>query len=274
MMVINGLGFTSRPQYLQAQFFSSKPISKLIGRSIDCENITDDRLGRALDGLYALGCEQVFYEGASRAITRYNVDTRFRHLDTTSISVHGEYEEGIGLIEFGYSKDRRPDLKQFMISLMSSSDGDVPLLAKTIGGNSSDAIHFKETLTALQKGLKGSEQPAYYVADSALYAKDSLQALDHTFWITRVPGRINAVKEVYRECDRQRMKDAKDGYRYTELGSCYGGVSQRWLVVHSDKALKRDLKALERRIVKEGEKAKKETKKLWGEEFSCEERNS
>ena len=27
LMVINGLGFTSRPQYLEAQFFSSKPIS-------------------------------------------------------------------------------------------------------------------------------------------------------------------------------------------------------------------------------------------------------
>ncbi len=44
----------------EAQFFSSKPISRLIGRSIDAEHITDDRLSRGLDKLYDLGCEQIF----------------------------------------------------------------------------------------------------------------------------------------------------------------------------------------------------------------------
>jgi len=37
LMVINGLGFTSRPQYLEAQFFSSKPVSRLIGRILNAE---------------------------------------------------------------------------------------------------------------------------------------------------------------------------------------------------------------------------------------------
>ena len=271
LMVINGLGFTSRPQYLEAQFFSSKPISRLIGRSIDAEHITDDRLGRGLDKLYELGCEQVFAEVTSRAVTRYNVNTSFRHLDTTSISVHGEYEDGMGLIEFGYSKDGRSDLKQFMISLMSSSDGDVPLLAKTIGGNSSDKKHFKEALSALQKEVKGSHQPSYYVADSALYTKESLTALDNTLWITRVPGQIKAVKEAYSACNKEMMRDGGNGYWYTELGCNYGGIAQRWLVVHSDKALNRDLKTLERRIIKEEEKAKKDWKKLRAAEFSCRE---
>ena len=60
---------------------------------------------------------------ASKAAIHFNVDTTFRHLDSTSMNVQGEYEsEGIGLVKFGYSKDRRSDLKQFMMSLMSSQE--------------------------------------------------------------------------------------------------------------------------------------------------------
>ena len=33
LMVINGLGFTSRPLYLEAQFYASKPIERFLGRS-------------------------------------------------------------------------------------------------------------------------------------------------------------------------------------------------------------------------------------------------
>ncbi|MGR3973477.1 MAG: hypothetical protein QRY72_02750 [Candidatus Rhabdochlamydia sp.] len=42
-----------------------------------------------------------------------------------SMQVHGEYEDGMDLVTFGQSKDHRPDLKQFMIYLMTSRDGDV-----------------------------------------------------------------------------------------------------------------------------------------------------
>lgn len=270
LMVINGLGFTSRPQYLEAQFFSSKPVSRLIGRSLDAEEITDDRLARALDKLYHGGCEGIFSAITSRAVTRFNVDDRFRHLDTTSMHVHGDYEEGLGLIAFGYSKDGRPDLKQFMISLMSSSDGDVPLLAKTISGNSSDKKHFREVLQGLQKELKASDQSAYYVADSALYSKQTLEELsEQTLWITRVPSQIKAVQQAYYCSDYETMEDMDDGYRCIELGTKYGGVRQRWLLVHSEKAYARELKTLDRRIAKELNTASKALKKLKAREFSC-----
>jgi hypothetical protein len=42
-MVINGLGFTSRPLYLEAQFFSTRPVNRFLEK--DCESsINDDRL--------------------------------------------------------------------------------------------------------------------------------------------------------------------------------------------------------------------------------------
>jgi transposase len=62
------------------------------------------------------------------------------------MSVEGEYDsdDPTPLITFGYSKDHRPDLKQFMIYMMSSQDGDVPLLAQTVAGNSSDKKLFTQ----------------------------------------------------------------------------------------------------------------------------------
>ncbi len=73
-------------------------------------------------------------------------------MDSTSTQVEGDYlsEDENPLITFGHSKDYRPDLKQFMISLMCSQDGDIPLLAQTIAGNTSDKTHFKETLCSLK----------------------------------------------------------------------------------------------------------------------------
>ena len=58
------------------------------------------------------------------------------HLDSSSFHVHGEYasnrDEAKGEstaieITYGYSRDHRPDLKQFIVDLMCTRDGDIPL---------------------------------------------------------------------------------------------------------------------------------------------------
>src|SRR5208337_1883631 len=187
LMVINGLGFTSRPLYLEAQFFSSRPVDRFLMK--DCEDaINDDRLRRTLDKLFASGCDPLFASIASQAALRFGVSKKFRHLDSTSMEVHGEYDnrEGVGLITFGYSKDHRPDLKQFMIYLMSSQDGDVPLLAKTVAGNTSDKQLFRERLKELQGQIRAGEH-VYFVADSALYTRTTIKDLSSSMkWITRV----------------------------------------------------------------------------------------
>jgi len=104
LMVINGLGFTSKPLYLEAQFFSSRPVNRFLGK--DCETaINDDRLGRTLDALFSYGCEPLFASAASQAAIRFGISKKFRHLDSTSMEVQGKYEDddGFELITFGYS---------------------------------------------------------------------------------------------------------------------------------------------------------------------------
>ena len=274
LMVINGLGFTSRPLYLEAQFYEGKPVERLLGRQCESAEISDDRLGKALDRCYDYGCDTLFASVALKAAIKYNVDQTFRHLDTTSLEVDGEYildDQKVPLITFGHSKDHRPDLKQFMISLICSQDGDVPLLAQTIAGNSSDKAHFKETLLNLKSQIDQESGAHYFVADSALYTADTLKQISSfAKWVTRVPERISAALQLIHEYAKEDLKEIATGYFGTEVGSTYGDVSQRWLLIYSEQAYTREKKTLEKKIKRELEAQKKEIKALASKEFDCE----
>jgi transposase len=45
-------------------------------------------------------------------------------------------------IVHGYSRDRRPDLKQFMLAMVVTGDEDVPLYLKIDDGNADDKSVF------------------------------------------------------------------------------------------------------------------------------------
>jgi transposase len=268
LMIINGLGFTSRPLYLEAQFFSSRAVNRFLEK--ECEDaINDDRLRRTLDAAFIFGCEPLFASVASQAALRFGVSKKFRHLDSTSMEVHGEYEEeGFQLITFGYSKDHRPDLKQFMIYLMSSQDGDVPLLAKTVAGNTSDKTLFRERLKELHQQIQEGEN-VYFVADSELYTQKTLATISERMkWITRVPEKLVEAKQIIQY--EGSLEDLGPGCAGKEFTSKYGDVEQRWLLVYSEEAYAREAKTLKRQIQKEKDEANKELRKLSRTDFDCE----
>jgi transposase len=76
--------------------------------------------------------------------------THLLHADTTSVSVHEEYEHPDGSpaieITYGHSKDNRPDLKQFVVSMITNQHG-IPLFAKTYFGTKSDKQGLIESFT-------------------------------------------------------------------------------------------------------------------------------
>ena len=59
-MNINGLGFVNKRLYLVSHFFEDKPIDRLLGVGYEASHFNDDRLGRALDELYATGVTTLF----------------------------------------------------------------------------------------------------------------------------------------------------------------------------------------------------------------------
>src|SRR5579859_6504721 len=133
-MILNGLGFSNRQLYLVPQYFANKPVEHLLGAGIKAEMLNDDCLGRTLDWLYAHDPTKLFAGIASRARQVFGISARQVHVDTTSFSVSGEYtsagervkeagqleevsETALIAITYGYSRDHRDDLKQWMLAL-------------------------------------------------------------------------------------------------------------------------------------------------------------
>src|SRR5262249_3710105 len=180
----------------------------------------DDTVGRVLDRLYDTGTMKVFTACAVRADRVCGFDKRYVHFDTTSIMVYGDYllpaeakeSEGYFRITYGYSKDKRPDLKQFVFSTLCV-DRAVPLWGKPHDGNASDKTVNNTLLSGIATFLAqpGVAAGAYiYVADAALVTEDNRAALGDTLFITRLPATDN-------ECGRL-MTEAVAHNAWEEVG--------------------------------------------------------
>ena len=174
-MILNGLGLVSAPLYLFEQFFVGKATEHLLGAGVQPEHLNDDRLGRVLDALYLGGLSQVFVAICLTAARKFGVERKSAHFDSTSLAVEGEYlpesqvTEGVApvpiSITYGYSRDRRPDLKQFVMNLVCWGDGEIPAFIELADGNQSDKTRF----AGLMQEFKSQWNfEGLYVADAAL----------------------------------------------------------------------------------------------------------
>ena len=115
----------------------TNPLSNGTGEGITADMLNDDCLGRTLDWLYEHDVTTLFAGLALQARRRFGIAAQHLHIDTTSFSVSGEYaskeEEGDPVpiaITYGYSRDHREDLKQWMLALATTHDGDIPLASR------------------------------------------------------------------------------------------------------------------------------------------------
>jgi transposase len=275
-MVLNALGFVGRALYLTPEFFRNKPIDVLIREGLTTEDFNDDSLGRALDTLYESGVTEVFALVASHSLNVFGIEHKFVHLDNTSFSLEGDYaipseDPKAVRITHGYSRDHRPDLKQVVVSLICSYQSSIPVWFQALDGNRVDKESFPRIIQGYISQMQASELP-YFIADSALYSEDSIKALSQVKWITRIPGTLNEVKELYKTIAPEQMQQsALEGYSYVELGNKYGGVNQRWLVVFSRAAYKLEETAFRKELNQKREAASKSLKHLSQQEFATEE---
>ena len=277
-MVLNALGLTGRALYLMPEYMRNKPVDLLIGEGLEADDFNDDALGRGLDEIQQAGVTEVFARVASKAVEVFEVESKYNHLDTSTISVHGKYEseaarhsvEKMEAVEIchGYSKEKRPDLKQVVTTLITSQASALPLWLEVLDGNSSDKESFPKTVKAYCKQLEEGETP-WFVMDSAAYKKENLVEWEKIGWVTRVPETVGAAKALLQAVDKEAMEDVGNGYRICPLCNTYGGVRQRWLVVYSQQAYEREHKLLDKRVAKAEEKAEKEWVALQKTTFQC-----
>lgn len=199
-MILDTLSGRSLLYRLEA-FFTFQDTALRLGKAVVPSAFDDDTVGRVLDRLYDTGTMKLFTACAVRADQVFHFDKRYVHFDTTSVSVYGEYLPSADqhnqqapaapfTITHGYSKDKRPDLKQFVFSTLGV-DRAVPLWGKPEDGHASD----KTVNTTLRSKITtflathGVAPGAYiYVADAALVTEDNLAALGDTLFITRLPA--------------------------------------------------------------------------------------
>jgi transposase len=267
-MVLDTLSGRS-PLYRLEEFFAQQDTELLLGKAVPPQALNDDTAGRVLDRLYDFGTMRLFTACAVRAATRFGLERRYVHFDTTSRSVWGDYQfaETQDLpfqVTYGYSKDKRPDLKQFVLSTLCV-DRAVPIWGKPEDGNASDKSLNTTLLAEIAQLLAchGVAPGAYiYIADAALVTADNLAALGDTLFITRLPATYSECGRVIAEAVARNQWEAVGVLAQTpptqhRPGTCYKvaedvvtlyGKTYRAVVVHSSHHDQRRQKRLEREV--------------------------
>ena len=276
-MILNGLGFVNKRLYLIPHFFQDKPVDLLLGAGFKAEHFNDDRLGRALDTLYETGLTPLFTKLSQRTLDVLNYQPDCGHLDTTTMSVYGQYNSGDKTsselhITQGYSKDKRPDLAQVTLQLISEHLSSIPLHFQILNGNSSDSESFREVIRTFGNELHTERGLLTIVADSKLYSEQTIQELSgaQLNWISRVPSTLWAAADLIANIEATKLKPLEsEGYSSACYTYEYGGVHQHWVVYHSQSAAKREEATLKKNLDKEQVRAEKALKKLGRQHFHC-----
>lgn len=186
------------------------------------EYLNDDRLGRALDRLFAHFSPELVMAVVRHVVREFQLSLDELHNDSTTVSFFGKYleamEEGLrdgqktAAITFGHSKDHRPDLKQLLYVLTVTEDGGVPIYFSTESGNVVDDRTHRQTWE-LMRELIGRDD-FLYVADCKLATRGNMR------YIGRHGGRFISVLPKTRKEDgtfRERLRSNAEAVGWTHL---------------------------------------------------------
>ena len=217
-MVLDTLSGRS-PLYRIKEFLAGQDVELLVGEDLPASAFSDINVGRSLDAIFEAGPTKIVTELGVRATGTFALDTTVPSYDTTSTSLWGDYRACEAdspppgsVITWGYSKDHRPDLKQFMTELLCVDRG-VPIFGRNLDGNSSDKVSNNAVLSRISSIMAkhGLGPGAFvYVADSAMVTEANLKAVGPNRFVSRLPA-------TYKECERA-IGDAVDAGEWIHIG--------------------------------------------------------
>lgn len=231
----------------------------------DEKGISDDKIARSLDKLYD-SIQNIESKIAINAIEGFRLDITAFHYDITSISFEGMYrkdeEDGYINIVHGYSRDRRPDLKQATLGMDITHEYGVPLTHKVASGNVTDVTTYKENLKRIQKQL--------HLANPVLIHDRGMVSTQNLLHAAEAGAKFICSYEL-RDSTKKILKQEMDkGVAFELLSyqplfgknkSRYYGIESRMTIAEKDKKTK-EKKELACRIIfiKSYEKLKKDKK--------------
>jgi len=297
-MILNGLGFSNRQLYLVPQFFANKPVEHLLGEGITADMLNDDTLGRTLDWIYEHDPTMLFAGLALQARQHFGFKAEQVHIDTTSFSVNGEYlpkektskepieeektgkepseEEAIPIaITYGYSRDHRADLKQWMVGIATTHNGDIPIFMRPLDGNSCDKESLSAIVTDVMKQLRETlpteEKEPLAVFDSGGYSQANMKRYNEAKikWISRVPETSTEAKAAIQEEteDWSPLSDGSGSYRVCIMDLPQG--QERWVIVRTKAAEQAGRRHMEKKVQKAKDQWEKKLWHLSKQAFAC-----
>ena len=280
-MVLDTLSGRS-PLYRMQDFLDEKDIELLIGATVSIDQFTDHNIGRALDKIYETGTQKIFGQLSQNAVNGFQIKPTGAHYDTTSVSVYGDYamtDEPFE-ITYGHSKDKRPDLKQFLVEMLCV-DRNIPLFGGTRDGNASDKTLNNELLTTISRHMAnhGLKDNAFvYVADSAFVTEDNLKkAGTKTKFVSRLPATYNECRRAIRDAVQAnewidigvlaQTEDTAAHYKVFETTVTLYKSTFRAIVIHSSAHDKRRHKKIQRLLSKNKKELEQQIQKILAEPY-------
>lgn len=159
-----------RPLYKVGTWLESTALSQALG--VQPEQAHDTRLGETLDAVYPhyLAIWQTVIQ---KAVQRYRLPLQWLHYDITSAYFEGLYTES-EFVQFGYSRDHRPDSKQINIGLNVTAEG-LPLAFRVLVGNTADRTTPRQNCEAVRALLTESQRAeATIVHDRAMGTPETI----------------------------------------------------------------------------------------------------
>lgn len=145
-----------------------KALEASLGVAFVETDFTDDRLAQALDYLHDEANWTTFEEKLNARLLRvYDLATNTIRLDSTSAKSFGTVTPE-GLLQFGHSKDHRPDLPQFKIQLSTLDPLGLPLTATITSGEKADDPLYVPEIERVRKTL--GKRGLLYVGDCKMAA--------------------------------------------------------------------------------------------------------
>ena len=105
----------------------------------------------------------------------FNQNTDLMLFDTTSVSYWGEGENAPELLKFGYSKEKRSDLKQLIVALLMT-EGGIPVGHEVYPGNQVDVTSFPKIISKVKD--KFNLKRVVWVCDRGMISESNIELLD------------------------------------------------------------------------------------------------
>ncbi len=179
-------------------------------------------------------------------------------------------------ITYGYSRDHREDLKQWMLALATTHDGDIPIFLRALDGNSSDKHHLsaavKAVMAQLREQLPEEQEQRVAVFDSGGYSEANMKSYNDAkiWWSSRVPETSTAAKKALEDVDEQwqPLSDGSGEYVVRTMELPQG--KERWVVVRTHAQVQASKEQMEQQVKKTQQEWEKRLWHLSKQAFACE----